>query len=112
MPRSVLAAALVTLILNMRRHRYEESQAILLPWPIEAFFAVAGVLSTLGATWWFVGEIRSPSLQLEKIFGVPVDVQPVITAFTPLMWIAGAAFGVRVWLSLRRWFIRKVSSLC
>jgi hypothetical protein len=96
----------------MRRPRQHESQAILLPWPLEALFVIADVLSTLGATWWFVGEIRSPALQLEKIFGVPVDVQPVITAFTPLMWIAGVVFGLRAWLALRRWFIRKVFSLC
>ena len=94
----------------MRRSRRPDEN-ILLPWPIEIVFAVAGLVCVPFAMWWFLGEITAPAIQFGKALGVAVDVQPVIIALEPMIWIIGVIVGFRVWFFLRKWFIGKVNSV-
>jgi hypothetical protein len=91
------------------RSRYELNWP--LPWQIEVAFAVIGVICIPFGMYWFTMEITSPATMLGQVVNMPVDVQPIVTAFKPMIWIFGLIIGWRVRCWLRRVAIHQLNRI-
>jgi len=61
--------------------------------------------------YWFTKEITSPATMLGQLFNIPVDVQPIVTAFRPMIWIFGVIIGWRVRCWLRRSIVDRLNRI-
>jgi hypothetical protein len=61
--------------------------------------------------YWFTMEITSPATMLGQVVNMPVDVQPIVTAFKPMIWIFGLIIGWRVRCWLRRVAIHQLNRI-
>ena len=94
-----------------RRVRSRQELDWPLPWQIEVGLAVIGLICVPFGMYWFTKEITSPATMLGQLFNIPVDVQPLITAFRPMIWIFGVIIGWRVRCWLRRSIVDRLNRI-
>lgn len=94
-----------------RRNRTRDSIDWPLPWQIELALAAIGLICAPFGMYWLVNEITDPIDMLRHLFNAPVNAQPILRAFAPMIWIFGVIIGWRACCWLRQALVEKLNKI-